>query len=205
MKLRKILDKVFEGVNDVQGIVSPDGESIELNIPTKRPYKIKEKVPYITYVKFKNGSPVREMSNIPDDNLPIIDKKQQKTYTDSNEYWVKVQRKKSAEKTSFENIVEKHILRFSYRPYSDPQFTIRDDKNRTVGAAVVADSEDKKSIHIFNVFVDEEYRGRGVANAFYDFIEKKLGKKITRDTKGLYKALSSDGAGLWKRRNSKQS
>ena len=55
MKLRKILDKVFEGVNDVQGIVSPDGESIELNIPTKRPYKIKEKVPYITYVKFKNG------------------------------------------------------------------------------------------------------------------------------------------------------
>ena len=187
MKLRKILDKVFEGVNDVQGIVSPDGESIELNIPTKRPYKIKEKVPYITYVKFKNGSPVREMSNIPDDNLPIIDKKQQKTYTDSNEYWVKVQRKKSAEKTSFENIVEKHILRFSYRPYSDPQFTIRDDKNQTVGAAVVADSEDKKSIHIFNVFVDEEYRGRGVANAFYDFIEKKLGKKITRDTKGLYK------------------
>lgn len=203
MKLMKILRELNEAITDPQGIVSSDGNSIELNIPTKKYIKFTEKVPHTSFIKFKNGQLVRHSTLEPTDGLPLIDQKQSKNYTESDEYWVRVIKNRPVEKITFENIIEQKILRFHYNPNSDQPFTVRDDKNKVVGVTIVADSEDKQSIHIFNVNISEEYRGMGVANAFYDFIEKKMGKKITRDTKGLYKALSKDGERLWNRRNSK--
>lgn len=203
MKLIEILNKILEGYSDVQGVVSPDGKSIELSIPVKKPVKIKEKVPVVSYIKIKDGNAIKSKLQVPDDGLPIIDKKNQKNYTGSNEYWIKSLTKKTVEKTTFEDIIENHILYFKYDWDLHPKFTIRDSKNKIVGHAIVVDSKDKKSLHIAGVVVDEEYTGRGVANAFYDFIEKTTGKKITRDT-GLWSALTPEGERLWKRRYSRQ-
>lgn len=208
MKLRTILNEIMnEGISDEQGVVSSDGTSIDLKIPTTKQVKVKEKVPKTSYYKMKNGNMVavtiREPENGKIDGLPVIDKKESKNYTQSDEYWIRVVKNENKDKITFEDIIVPITLTFHYNPSSDQPFTVRDDKNKIVGVAIVADSEDKESIHIFNVNIKEEYRGRGVANAFYDFIEKNAGKKITRDTKGIYKALSDDGAGMWNKRNSR--
>lgn len=208
MKLRTILNEmVNESIRDKQGVVSPDGTYIDLEIPTTKQVKVKEKVPMTSYYKVKNGEMVAVTSRTPVDGkidgLPVIDKKKSKNYTETDQYWIMVVKNQNKDKITFEDIIVPKRLIFHYNPSSDQPFTVRDDQNKRVGVAIIADSEDKKSIHVFNVNIAEEYRGMGVANAFYDFIEDKTGKKITRDTKGLYKALSSDGAKMWDRRNNR--
>ncbi len=208
MKIRNILNEMMkEGISDKQGVVSSDGTYIDLEIPTTKSVKVKEKVPTTSYYRFKDGNVVavtiREPENGKINGLPVIDKKKSKNYTATDQYWVKVTKNEMKDKIVFEDIIIPVRLTFHYNPSSDQPFTIRDEQNKMVGVAIVADSEDKQSIHIFNVNIAEEYRGRGVANALYDFIEAKLGKKITRDNKGIYKALTDDGKGLWDKRNSR--
>lgn len=195
--------ELVEGVDDEQGVVSSDGTYIDLNIPSREPYTIKGKIPQVSWTKFKDGVPVRARALEPDDGIPVIDYKKSKGYTEHTEYWVKVVKNKTVDKIEFKDIVIPVRLYFKYNSSSEQPFTVRDEKGRVQGVAITADSEDGKSVHIYNVNIAEEYRGRGVANALYDFIEKKLGKKITRDTKGLYKALSDDGKKMWDKRNSR--
>lgn len=173
--------------NKNQGVVSDDKKSITVTINVPREISKKVREPYIYWEKYIDGVLVRVSVKEPTE--------------EDKENWVKKKKFKTKEVKSFIEETKQVELSFKKSDYS--LYKVYTPNREIVGYASIVDSEDKKNIHISKVEIDVEYTGQGVANALYDYIEMTEGKIITRDTKGLYKAITDDGKRLWNRRNNK--
>jgi predicted GNAT family acetyltransferase len=167
-----------------QGIVSADGKTIAVEVVETVIEIRKEKKKEKQWIKRNNkGEIVKSTIVKPSDTSD----------------WEESAITKTIGHEESRDVPKTHVLTFAKSPKESEVYQVKDEKNKEVGAVVLAQSKDKKSYHVFNVYIDEKYRGMGVANALYDFAEKDLNMVITRDA-GLYSGITEAGKRLWKKR-----
>jgi ribosomal protein S18 acetylase RimI-like enzyme len=63
------------------------------------------------------------------------------------------------------------------------------------GVNMAGATSTRKHNYMMHVHVHDEFQGRGIANALYDYIEQQRGKKLEPNW-----ALTQDGEKFWKKR-----